>query len=261
MPNIDLRFVVLLVGVMGLLMSAILFFLRRNLPPSIDGLREWAAAPVIILASVVLLATRGSTPDFVSILGGNVLLIVGCLLFHVGTQRFFGVATKQRLRNWLLFLAFSTLAISWCSVIAPDYTVRLRLMAVLMFSIFVSLAMMVYRQGMATFPSRFTSAVLFLQSGVILLRFAATFVWPTGSGLFEPLPYQTLYIASFTFTMLLLTVGTVLLTTERMRGEFEEVISSARQAEAASRESEERFRNLLMDIPSVAVQGYRQVGW
>jgi two-component system sensor histidine kinase/response regulator len=260
MPNIDLRFVVLLVGGMGLLMSAILFFLRRSIPPSIEGLREWAAAPVIILASVVLLATRGLAPDFVSILGGNVLLIVGCLLFHVGTQRFFGVATKQRLRNWLLFLVLATPAISWCSVIAPDYTVRLRLMAVLMFSIFVSLAMMVYRQGKATFPSRFTSAVLFLQSGVILLRFAATFVWPTGSGLFEPLPYQTLYIASFTFTMLLLTVGTVLLTTERMRGEFDEVISSARQAEAASRESEERFRNLLMDIPSVAVQGYRQDG-
>lgn len=60
--------------------------------------------------------------------------------------------------------------------------------------------------------------------------------------------------------MLLLTVGTVLLTTERMRGEFDEVIGGARQAEAASRESEERFRNLLMDIPSVAVQGYRQDG-
>ena len=132
MPNIDLRFVVLLVGGMGLLMSAILFFLRRSIPPSIEGLREWAAAPVIILASVVLLATRGLAPDFVSILGGNVLLIVGCLLFHVGTQRFFGVATKQRLRNWLLFLVLATPAISWCSVIAPDYTVRLRLMAVLM---------------------------------------------------------------------------------------------------------------------------------
>jgi hypothetical protein len=260
MPIVDLRFVVLLVGVMGLLMSAIIFFLRRSLPPSIDGLREWASAPAIVLVAVVLLALRGKVPDSVSILGGNVLLIVGCLLFHVGTQRFFGVATKKRLRRWMLFLILSVPLILWCSLIQPDYAARLRLMAVLMFSIFVSLAMLVHQHGKNTFPSRFTAVVLFIQSLVIFLRFVATFVWPTGTGLFEPFAYQTLYIASFTFTMLLLTVATVLLATERMRFEFEDAIDNTRTAEAASRESEERFRNLLMYVPSVAVQGYRQDG-
>ena len=260
MPNIDLRFIVLLVGVMGLLMSVIIFFLRRSLPSSIKGLREWAAAPAIVLVSMVLLAMRGAIPDFLSILGGNLLLLVGCLLFHVGTQRFFGVATEKSLRIWLTVLTLSVPAIAWCSLIEPDYAVRLRLMATLMFVIFVSLALMVHKQGGRTFAGRFTALVLFVQSVVILLRFIATFVWPSGTGLFEPFVYQTLYIASFTFTMLLLTVGTVLLTTERMRAEFEHVIDDAKQAEAALRESEGRFKNLFKDIPSVAVQGYMQDG-
>ena len=72
------------------------------------------------------------------------------------------------------------------------------------------------RKAMPLFRARFASAVLSLRSGVFCLRFGATFVWLTVPGLSEPLPYQTLYIASFTFTMLLLTVGTVLLTTARM---------------------------------------------
>ena len=260
MPNIDLRFIVLLVGVMGLLMSVIIFFLRRSLPPSIEGLREWAAAPAIVLVSMVLLAMRGVIPDFLSNLCGNFLLLVGCLLFHVGTQRFFGVATERSLRTWLTVLILSVPALAWYGLIEPDYAVRLRLMVALMFAIFVSLALMVRKQSGRTFAGRFAAAVLFVQSAVILLRFIATFVWPSGTGLFEPFAYQTLYIASFTFTMLLLTVGTVLLATERMRVEFEDIINDAKKAETALRESEGRFRNLLKDIPSVAVQGYLQDG-
>jgi diguanylate cyclase (GGDEF)-like protein/PAS domain S-box-containing protein len=260
MPNIDLHFIVLLVGVMGLLMSVIIFFLRRSLPPSIDGLREWAAAPAIVLISMVLLAMRGAIPDYLSILCGNLLLLVGCLLFHVGTQRFFGVATEKSLRTWLIVLILSVPAIAWCSLIKPDYAVRLRLMAVLMFLIFASLTIMVHKRGGIAFPGRFTAVVLFVQSMVIFLRFAATFFWPSGTGLFEPFVYQTIYIASFTFTMLLLTVGTVLLATERMRVEFEAIINEARKAQEALLESEVRFRTILQTIPSVAVQGYAQDG-
>ncbi|MEI6149286.1 MAG: PAS domain S-box protein, partial [bacterium] len=209
---------------------------------SIKGLREWAAAPAIVLVSMVLLAMRGAIPDFLSILCGNFLLLVGCLLFHVGTQRFFGVATEKSLRIWLMVLILSVPAIAWCSLIEPDYAVRLRLMATLMFVIFVSLALMVHKQGGRTFAGRFTAVVLFVQSAVILLRFIATFVWPSGTGLFEPFVYQTLYIASFTFTMLLLTVGTVLLTTERMRIEFEEILTEGKRMEGVLRRSEQHFR-------------------
>ena len=242
MPSIDLRSVVLLVGVMGLLMSVIIFFLRRSLPPSIDGLREWAAAPAIVLVSMLLLAMRGAIHDFFSVLCGNLLLLAGCLIFYNGARRFFGVARKEHRWIWLIVSTLSVSVIAWCSLIEPDYGVRLRIMAVLMFAIFFSLALLVRKEGGATFSGRFTTTVLFVQSVVILLRFAATFVWPSGSGLFEPFVYQTLYIASFAFTMLLLTVGTVLLASERMRVEFENIIVERKQAEDALRASEFRWK-------------------
>jgi PAS domain S-box-containing protein len=245
MPNVDLRSVVLLVGIMGLLMSVIIFFLRRSLPPSIEGLREWAAAPAIVLVSMVLLAMRGLIPDVFSILCGNLLLLAGCLLYHIGAQRFFGVPAKQRSWIWPIVSPVAALLLVWCSLIEPDYGVRLRLMAALMFGIFVSLVLLVHTRGGKTFAGRFTAAVLCVQSVVILLRFIATFVWPSGTGLFEPFLYQTLYIASFAFTMLLLTVGTVLLTTERMRVEFERSMAERSRAEDALRVREERFHALF----------------
>ena len=242
MPNFDLRTVILLIGVMGLLMSAIIFFLRRSLPSTIEGLGEWAAAPAIILISMVLLAARGAIPDFFSIVCGNLLLLAGCVFFYVGAQRFFGMAAKQRLWHWLFALTLAALAIAWCTLIEPNYAVRLRLMAALMFGIFISLALLVHRHGGVNFSGRFVTGVLLVQSTVILLRFFATFVWTSGNGLFEPFVYQTLYIASFAFTMLLLTVGTVLLANDRMRVEFENIIGARQRSEEALRESEERWK-------------------
>ena len=242
MPNIDLRTLVLIVGVMGLLMSGIIFFLRRSLPSSIEGLREWSAAPAIILISMVLLAARGAIPDFISILCGNLLLLAGCVLYHIGAQRFFHVEKKTPMRTWLIGLVLSALAIAWCGLIEPDYSLRLRTMGTLMFGIFFSLTLLLRKYGGTNFAGRFVTAVLFTQSLVILLRFLATFVWPSGNGLFEPFIYQTIYIASFAFTLLLLTIGTVLLANERMRVEFEEIIGARRRSEEALRESEERWK-------------------
>ena len=41
---IDPRTIVLLTGIMGGLMSIVLYFLRRNYPPSVKGLGDWSLA-------------------------------------------------------------------------------------------------------------------------------------------------------------------------------------------------------------------------
>ena len=250
MPNIDLRAIILLVGIMGLLMAVIIFFLRHTLPPSIEGLREWAAAPAVVFMSTVLLAMRGSIPDFFSVLCGNLLLLFGCQLFHTGAQRFFGMPPMKRALAWSIVI-LSVSAVAWTSLIAPDYGLRLRVMTVLMFGIFASLTLLVHKQAGATFSGRLTTLVLFVQSAVIFLRFVATFVWPSGTGLFEPFIYQTLYIASFTFTMLLLAVGTVLLANERMRVEFQSVIAESKQAAAEILGTRNQLQATLDAIPDL----------
>lgn len=251
MPNIDLRSVVLIVGAMGLLMSIVLFFLRRSLPPSIHGLGQWSAAPACFLVSMVLLALRGTISDLFSVVVGNLLLLVGCLLLLLGAQRFFGVAAKRPLWNWPVFFALATSALIWTTLIEPDYGLRLRAMTLLLFSIIFSLALLVRQKTGSTFAGRFCTLVLLLQSAVIFLRFGATFFWSSGSGLFEPNIYQALYIASFAFTMLLFTVGTVLLLNERLRVEFQTIINAAKQSESNALATKNRLQATLDAIPDL----------
>lgn len=251
MPNIDLRSVVLIVGAMGLLMSIVLFFLRRSLAPSIHGLGQWSAAPAFFLVSMVLLALRGTIPDLVSVVVGNLLLLVGCLLLLSGAQLFFGVAAQRPRWKWLVFLVLATVVLVWTTLIEPDYGLRLRAMTLLLFLIIFSLMLLVHRQTGSTFAGRFCTLVLIAQSAVIFLRFVATFLWPSGSGLFEPFVYQTMYIASFAFTMLLFTVGTVLLLNERLRVEFQAILNDARQSEAKALSTKNRLQATLDAVPDL----------
>jgi len=73
MFNLDVRSVILIAGIMSLLMAVVLFFLRRNYPPSIKGLSEWAAAPAIIFLATLLFGARGAIPDFLSIVIANLM--------------------------------------------------------------------------------------------------------------------------------------------------------------------------------------------
>jgi PAS domain-containing protein len=209
------------------------------------------AAPACFLVSMVLLALRGTISDLFSVVVGNLLLLVGCLLLLLGAQRFFGVAAKRPLWNWPVFFALATSALIWTTLIEPDYGLRLRAMTLLLFSIIFSLALLVRQKTGSTFAGRFCTLVLLLQSAVIFLRFVATFLWPSGTGLFEPFVYQTMYIASFAFTMLLFTVGTVLLLNERLRVEFQTIINAAKQSESNALATKNRLQATLDAIPDL----------
>ena len=48
LPSVlDPRSVIMLAGLMGVVMSVVVFFMRRSYPATIQGLREWAWAPLV----------------------------------------------------------------------------------------------------------------------------------------------------------------------------------------------------------------------
>ena len=67
MAALDLRSLVLMSGLMGLMLSVVLFFLRIGYPRSIRGLGLWSAAPACVFFSTLLFAGRGVLPDFITI--------------------------------------------------------------------------------------------------------------------------------------------------------------------------------------------------
>ncbi|WP_394787524.1 GGDEF domain-containing protein [Rhodoferax sp.] len=219
MLGIDPRSIVLLAGVMGLLMSLVLFVLRRNYPPSIQGLSEWAAGPFLCFISTLLFGARGFIPDFMSAVIGNLFLLSGSALFFIGSQRFLGQPPSLRL--WGGVILASAPVFAWFVLLHPNYIARLVVFTCLMAWLFFSHARLLFKHGANHIFTQLTGGVLLLQTGFLLLRMVAILIEGNAEGIFDTSPFQVIYIVAYALCVLLLSIGVVLMATERLRGEFE----------------------------------------
>src|SRR5574343_734305 len=233
MPTLDLRTIVFVTGVMGGLMSLVLYSMRRTYPASIHGLREWSGGPLWIFVSTLLFGGRGTLPDFVTVVLANLALLNGTLLLLAGTARFYG-------RPWprgalpLALLAVLPL-LWWWGVHNPNYSNRLVLGNLIMAGITLDMVTIIVHHDRRSFPARFTMLVLGLLTAVTLARSVSAFLHPPGHDLFSPSWPQVVYLTGFSFGILLLTIGLVLLAEERLRQELQHLVSHDALTGALSR--------------------------
>lgn len=222
MSAIDPRTVILLSGVMSGLMSLVLYSLKRNYPASIKGLGEWSAALLVVFIGTVLADATGKLPTFVTISLSRLMLTSGLYLIYVGTQRFFGVT--PHLRPWLFLIAGLMLVQLWFTFVQPSYRIRLLLSNVMAAYLFGVHAYLVIKQGSPTFARVLTTAVLVAMVAIQFMRLVTSFLWPVGNDIFDTSHVHLIYVSSFIFCVLLLSISTVLLASERLHAELEHLL-------------------------------------
>jgi diguanylate cyclase (GGDEF)-like protein len=92
-----------------------------------------------------------------------------------------------------------------------------------MASIFVAQALLVWRHGGKAFSARLIIVVALFESGILAIRCVTALTEPVGLGLFDASSTQTVYLVANSFTMLTFTVGLVLMATDRLRAELEQL--------------------------------------
>jgi diguanylate cyclase (GGDEF)-like protein len=219
MGKIDSQTVIVLAGVMGGLMSLVLYSLKRNYPASIRGLGQWSAGFLFLFLAGLLIAGRGRLPDIITISVSNLLLWSGVYLSYVGTQLFFGV--KPRPWPWMALIIAALLSSLWYSLVTPSYVVRLAWFSALMTLLFTVHAWLIFRQGVRTFATVLTGTVLVGMVGIQLMRLVTSPMIPPQSGITDTSVYQVIYITSFALATLLLSIGLVLMATDKLRAELE----------------------------------------
>ncbi len=219
MQTLDLRTIILLTGFMGAMMALVLVFLHGTSLRSVSGLREWAAAALLGTCAAIFLGVRDILPDFLTIVIGNLLLIGGVSLFSIGTRRFFDMDAKLPL--FVGIVAAMSLPLAWYAVVEPNYGLRLQMVSGLLALIFGEHAWLMYRRGSGSFAFRFTMATLLVQAAVLASRALSAGSVPAAAELLSPSPMQSVYIASYAVGMLALSIGVILLATERLREELE----------------------------------------
>ncbi len=220
LPSIlDPRSVIMLAGIMGLMMALVVFFMRRSYPRSIQGLGEWALAPLVAFVSTLLFAARGFLPDFVSVVVANAVLYQACILYYAGSQKF--LLGRSDTRFWTLLNGVLALAMFWFSAIRPDFGVRLLLVTFAVSALFMVHALLYMRQPVLVLGQRLMTGLLLTQSVVAALRFASALSGMAGSSLMDATWIQSLYISMYSLTVLLLSIAVILMATDRVRTEFE----------------------------------------
>ena len=221
MSAIDPRTVLMLSGLMGGLMSLVMFALKRNYPPSIKGLGEWSAALFILFVGGLLVAGRGKLPDFVAISVSSYLLWFGLYWAYVGTQRFLGVASH--VRQWVILITAVSAVQVWFTLVDPNYHSRLVLTTIMSATLSGVHAWLIARKGLRTFARGMTLGVLMLLFSAQVLRLVTSFTlpFPADAAFFDTSLLQLVYITTFSFAMLLFSISAVLMATDRLRVELE----------------------------------------
>lgn len=219
MSKIDSQTVIVLTGLMGGLMSLVLYSLKRNYPASIQGLGHWSLGLLLLFLAGLLIAGRGTLPDIITISVSNFLLWSGVYVSYAGSQQFFGV--KSRAWPWMALITAALLLSLWYSMVTPSYIIRLACFTSLMAVLFAVHAWLIFRQGAFTFAKALTAAVLLAMTGIQLMRLATFTVAPPQNGITDTSVYQVIYVSSFAFATLLMSIGLVLMATDRLRAELE----------------------------------------
>jgi len=86
------------------------------------GLSLWVANFTLQTVSILLVALRGYVPDFLSMVVGNGLNVLGAILLLVGLERFLGVKGRHW-HNWAMLAAFAAVQ-TWFALLKPVLAAR-----------------------------------------------------------------------------------------------------------------------------------------
>ena len=223
MHMLDPRSIIALGGFMALLMTLVLFFMRRTYPTPIGGLREWTWAPLLSFLSAMCFLLRDRIPDVFSILGGNLVLFWASYLYYVGSQRYFG--EKPRIQRWAVLAGVMTLALLWFVQGDYSYSILLAIVCAALLCIFVAHCRLYLRQPERGFAAWFMLGTLSLQATALLVRMVLVLRGTAGQSPLEPTLGQSLYVAVYCLTILALAIGAILMVTDALRAKFEQLVA------------------------------------
>ena len=220
MLSLDLRSLTIMAGMIGIVMGLVLLGLRRSYPPSIRGMRLWGTAPLLCASSTLFYGLDGVLPAPLVALVGNALLLTGVTLFLLGSERLYSLPSSWL--RWATVILGALLVITFFMFVYPDYRIRVLVFSGTLAAIVAKHARLLGRHGNRGFAPRFTAMVLWGQAAVLVCRAIST-LWldQADTHRFTQSFVQTLYIAAFSFSVLLVSIGVLLMAGERVRAEFE----------------------------------------
>jgi diguanylate cyclase (GGDEF)-like protein len=213
--------VILLAGLMSGVLAIVLFELRRTYLNTIHGLGTWTVGLLGVTLGAILVFGRTWLPEMLMVSLARIVLAGSLYLIYLGTQRFLGVTPN--IKGWILVLFCVAVVQTVVTHVYPSYHARLVVATSLATCLFLSQTRLLWTHATPTFAPRLCIAVSVLMALVQIMRLVTSFTLPLGENIFEISPQNVIYLVSFSLGVLLYAVGMVLMASERLRTELEQL--------------------------------------
>ncbi|GAB3553737.1 GGDEF domain-containing protein [Noviherbaspirillum agri] len=216
----DPRSFIIISGALGILCTFIFFVLHRSFPKEIRGLSTWGLACLVMAAASLLFSLRGSIPLTFSSYLANVMLVSGISLMYCSLQAFSSLPVRKG--NILLLIAAVAFALVWPTFIVDDYRMRVILIGTVNAGLFGACAVVIHRLQQKGFAEWFTEIVFLFTSVICFVRsMASVLQLDAADPILDVSPLQHLYLATFSFSIVALSLGFMLMVNRRLQRQLE----------------------------------------
>lgn len=233
MNALILETITLITSAMGVLMSLVLFSLRRSDPRAIRGIDEWALAPLCSFLASMLYLLQGRLPHVLTMELPNSLMALAFLLFAKAADKHVGKTGPFHAKH-----AIAATAIALFIVLDGNpANYRLRTLVVcanasLLLAMTAWTVWPVRRQGLGAYVMLSAAGMMI---GAMALRAVTLFGQPAAGSIFHYDAIQAIYFSSFSFGLLLSSIAAILFCTEQLTAQMQHLLRHDGLTEAWTR--------------------------
>jgi diguanylate cyclase (GGDEF)-like protein len=230
-----LQIFVLINGLMGCLMSMVVYAINRNSLVNVEGASKWVLSPLLSFIASLLYGVQGTFHHLISMALPNLLVVVSVWLQVIGTHQFFGKEVKKQ--YIYISLALSLVVFIFTSG-KPDYF-RERVMYV-SGTVFLLLMMqwgLLWKNRKTGVAAKLMLVTLTVFNAVMLIRFVTASVQDISGSIYDFSAVQGLYLGMFSFGVVLLSISSILFMSERNRDELQRLLNEDALTGARTRRS------------------------
>jgi diguanylate cyclase (GGDEF)-like protein/PAS domain S-box-containing protein len=245
MNLLDMRTVVISYGISNFICMIVMTVVWRQNRRKFAGLGFWLADFVMQFIALILLALRGSVPDFLSMSGTNAVVIGGTILLYIGLEHFTGKRGPQ-FHNYIL-LSVLILVHGYFVFFLPNLEARNILFSLVLLAICSQCAWLMLRrvEPENRVVTRGVGHILIVFCLVSVIRIAVDLAVHSGNDFFHSSVYDTLALLTYQMLYILLMLSLFLMVNHQLLTDLEGDIVARRQTEEALRDSEAHFREVF----------------